>query len=56
MREMGPEHPTQGLLDMLTIRQRLGQLEGLKIAIIGDIAHSRVARSGIIGLSKLGAT
>ena len=49
------EHPTQGLLDMLTIRQHLGRLEGLKVAIIGDIAHSRVARSGIIGLSKLGA-
>ena len=49
------EHPTQGLLDMLTIRQHCGRIEGLKVAIIGDIAHSRVARSGIIGLSKLGA-
>lgn len=49
------EHPTQGLLDCLTIRQRLGRIEGLKVAIIGDIAHSRVARSGIAALSKLGA-
>ncbi|MEE2756844.1 MAG: aspartate carbamoyltransferase catalytic subunit [Myxococcota bacterium] len=49
------EHPTQGLLDMLTIRQHKGQIEGQKVAIIGDIAHSRVARSGICGLSKLGA-
>ena len=49
------EHPTQGLLDMLTVRQHFGRIEGLKVAIIGDIAHSRVARSGIIGLSKLGA-
>lgn len=49
------EHPTQGLLDCLTIRQRAGRIEGLKVAIIGDIAHSRVARSGIAALSKLGA-
>lgn len=49
------EHPTQALLDMFTIRQRLGRLDGLKIAIVGDIAHSRVARSNIIGLTKLGA-
>ncbi len=49
------EHPTQALLDMFTIRQRLGRLEGLKVAIVGDIAHSRVARSNIIGLTKLGA-
>ncbi|MGC6415881.1 MAG: aspartate carbamoyltransferase catalytic subunit [Bradymonadia bacterium] len=49
------EHPTQGLLDLLTIRQHRGRIEGQKIAIIGDIAHSRVARSGIVGLSKLGA-
>ena len=49
------EHPTQGLLDMLTIRQHCKDIEGLKIAIIGDIAHSRVARSGICGLTKFGA-
>ncbi len=51
----GHEHPTQGLLDIFTIRQRLGQIAGLKVAIVGDIAHSRVARSNIIGLTKLGA-
>ncbi len=49
------EHPTQGLLDMLTIRQKKGTLEGLKVAIIGDIFHSRVARSNIYGLTKYGA-
>jgi aspartate carbamoyltransferase catalytic subunit len=49
------EHPTQGLLDCLTVRQHLRRIEGLKVAIIGDIAHSRVARSGIVALSKLGA-
>ena len=49
------EHPTQGLLDIFTIRQRLGKIAGLKVAIVGDIAHSRVARSNIIGLRKLGA-
>jgi aspartate carbamoyltransferase catalytic subunit len=49
------EHPTQALLDMFTIRQRLGRIEGLKVAIVGDIAHSRVARSNILGLRKLGA-
>jgi aspartate carbamoyltransferase catalytic subunit len=49
------EHPTQALLDVFTIRQRLGRLAGLKIAVVGDIAHSRVARSNIIGLRKLGA-
>ena len=49
------EHPTQALLDIFTIRQRLGHLEGLKVAIVGDIAHSRVARSNILGLKKLGA-
>ena len=49
------EHPTQALLDIFTIRQRLGRIEGLKVAIVGDIAHSRVARSNIIGLRKLGA-
>ena len=49
------EHPTQALLDIFTIRQRLGRIEGLKVAIVGDIAHSRVARSNILGLKKLGA-
>jgi aspartate carbamoyltransferase catalytic subunit len=49
------EHPTQALLDIYTIRQRLGKVEGLKVAIVGDIAHSRVARSNILGLRKLGA-
>jgi len=49
------EPPTQGLLDVFTIRQRLGRLAGLKVAIVGDIAHSRVARSNIIALQKLGA-
>lgn len=48
------EHPTQALLDMLTIRQRKGTLKGLKVAIIGDSLHSRVARSNIYGLSKYG--
>ena len=49
------EHPTQALLDMLTVRQEKGRIEGLTIAIIGDITHSRVARSNIHGFSKLGA-
>jgi aspartate carbamoyltransferase catalytic subunit len=49
------EHPTQGLLDMLTIRQQKGSLKGLKVAIVGDIMHSRVARSNIYGLTKYGA-
>ena len=49
------EHPTQALLDMYTIREKKGRIEGLEIAIIGDIAHSRVARSNIIGLTKMGA-
>ena len=49
------EHPTQGLLDMLTMRQVKGRLDRLRVAIIGDIAHSRVARSNMIGLSKMGA-
>ena len=48
-------HPSQGLLDMLTIRQHKGRLEGLRVAIIGDIAHSRVARSNCEGLPKMGA-
>ena len=49
------EHPTQGLLDMLTLRDRFGRIEGLKVAICGDVLHSRVARSNIWGLLKLGA-
>jgi len=49
------EHPTQALLDMMTIRQKKGALAGLKVAIVGDIAHSRVARSNIYGLTKMGA-
>jgi aspartate carbamoyltransferase catalytic subunit len=49
------EHPTQGLLDIFTILQHRGSVEGLRVAIVGDIAHSRVARSNIWGLKKLGA-
>jgi aspartate carbamoyltransferase catalytic subunit len=49
------EHPTQALLDMFTIREKLGRLEGLTVAIVGDIAHSRVARSNIHGLTAMGA-
>ncbi len=49
------EHPTQALLDIYTIQERKKRIEGLKVAIIGDITHSRVARSNIWGLSKLGA-
>ncbi len=49
------EHPTQALLDMLTIRAKKGKIAGLKVAIVGDIAHSRVARSNIYGLTKMGA-
>jgi aspartate carbamoyltransferase catalytic subunit len=49
------EHPTQALLDVYTIRQVRGSLEGLKVGIVGDIAHSRVARSNIYALTKLGA-
>ncbi|MFZ0033719.1 MAG: aspartate carbamoyltransferase catalytic subunit [Sedimentisphaerales bacterium] len=49
------EHPTQGLLDVYTIRKHKGTLEGLKIAIVGDIAHSRVARSCLWAMTKLGA-
>jgi len=48
-------HPTQGLLDLFTIRERKGRIEGLKVAIVGDIVHSRVARSDLRGLQKLGA-
>lgn len=49
------EHPTQGLLDIFTIREKFGSIEGLNIAIVGDILFSRVARSNIFGLLKLGA-
>lgn len=49
------EHPTQGLLDIFTIRQVKGRIEGLTVGLVGDIAHSRVARSNIHGLLKLGA-
>ena len=49
------EHPTQALLDMMTIRQHFGKLEGLRVLIVGDILHSRVARSGIWGLNTMGA-
>jgi aspartate carbamoyltransferase catalytic subunit len=52
----GPhEHPTQGLLDILTIREHRGRLAGQTVALVGDIAHSRTARSNIWGLKKLGA-
>lgn len=49
------EHPTQALLDMMTIREHKGRLKGLKVAIVGDIRHSRVARSDIYGLTRMGA-
>lgn len=49
------EHPTQALLDMCTMRERFGKIEGLKVAILGDIKHSRVAKSDLFGLTKLGA-
>ncbi len=49
------EHPTQALLDMLTIKQHKGRIEGLKVAIVGDIAHSRVARSNFWGMTTMGA-
>lgn len=49
------EHPTQALLDMLTIREHFGALKGLKVAILGDIKHSRVAKSNLFGLTKMGA-
>ena len=50
------EHPSQGLLDLLTMKDRYGRLDGLKVAIVGDITHSRVARSNIQGLTKLGSS
>jgi aspartate carbamoyltransferase catalytic subunit len=49
------EHPTQALLDMLTMRQARGKIKGLRVAIVGDVLHSRVARSNLWGLVKLGA-
>src|SRR4051794_32079296 len=49
------EHPTQGLLDVYTMRERFGRIEGLKVAVVGDIANSRVARSNLWALTKLGA-
>jgi aspartate carbamoyltransferase catalytic subunit len=49
------EHPTQGLLDLYTMRERFGRIEGLRVAIVGDIINSRVARSNLWGLTKLGA-
>ncbi len=49
------EHPSQALLDLLTVREHKGRIEGLKVAIIGDIAHSRVAHSNIIGFTRMGA-
>ncbi len=49
------EHPTQGLLDLMTLRTKFGSLDGVKVAIVGDISHSRVARSNIYGLQALGA-
>lgn len=48
------EHPTQALLDIFTLKEKLGRIEGLNVSIVGDIAHSRVARSNIWGLTKLG--
>jgi len=50
------EHPTQALLDIFTLKEKLGKIKGLNVAIVGDIAHSRVARSNIWGLTKLGAS
>jgi len=49
-------HPTQALLDMMTVREKKGRLAGLRVAIIGDVAHSRVARSNIVGFMKMGAS
>ncbi len=49
------EHPTQALLDLFTIKEKLGRIEGLNVGIVGDILHSRVARSNIWGLKKMGA-
>ena len=49
------EHPTQALLDMFTMKEKFGRLEGLKVSILGDIRHSRVAKSNLYGLKKMGA-
>ena len=49
------EHPTQALLDAFTMRRRTGRLEGLRVAIVGDVMHSRVARSNVLLLHTLGA-
>lgn len=49
------EHPTQALLDMMTVREKKGRFEGLRVAIVGDISHSRVARSNCVGFTKMGA-
>jgi len=49
------EHPSQGLLDLMTVKEHKGKINGLKVAIIGDISHSRVAHSDILGFSKMGA-
>jgi aspartate carbamoyltransferase catalytic subunit len=49
------EHPSQALLDMYTVRRKLGTIEGLRVGIVGDIAHSRVARSGALGFKRMGA-
>ena len=51
----GHEHPTQALLDMFTVRRKLGKLNSITVCMVGDISHSRVAMSNIIGLNKLGA-
>jgi len=48
-------HPTQSLLDLMTVREHKGRISGMRVAIIGDISHSRVARSNIIGFTKMGA-
>ena len=48
-------HPSQALLDMMTVREKKGRLDGLRLAIVGDVAHSRVARSNIVGFNKMGA-
>ena len=49
------EHPTQALLDAFTIREHKGRLDGLKVAIVGDLLHSRVLRSNMLLLNKMGA-
>jgi aspartate carbamoyltransferase catalytic subunit len=50
------EHPTQGLLDMFTIRRRYGKLKGLRVVLVGDVKHSRVTRSNLLGLKTMGAS